>query len=154
VAIDQAIKIIIRHFMEEGQAIQVIKDNIFSITYVLNPGIALGIFGQGESLLKRGILLLIILAAMGAIFYYWRTSRDGSFTYDFSCGLILGGAVGNYIDRIYIGKVVDFIAVGYKSWEFPVFNGADSAVSIGVTLFIIKMLFFSKEEKKNAPNPS
>jgi signal peptidase II len=148
VALDQYSKFLIKATMKMYQAIIVIRD-IFKIIYIENSGIAFGIFNGSRNPAARWILAAVILIAIIAITYYWAISGKTGFVFNMSCGLILGGAIGNFIDRVIIGRVTDFIEVGYKEYTWPVFNVADSAVSVGVCLFILYMLM----EKKvgNAP---
>jgi len=144
---DQATKFIIRANMKLYDSIPVIK-NFFSITYIENSGISFGMLGTGNSEVIRYVLIGVIFIAMCAITAYWYTYRNKSFWYNLACGLILGGALGNFIDRVFIGRITDFLEVGYKNLTWPVFNVADSGVTVGVTVFIIYILF-TKEEVSN-----
>jgi signal peptidase II len=148
VALDQYSKFLIRASMKMYQAMIVVKD-IFKIIYIENSGIAFGIFNGSHNPAARWLLAGVIFIAIIAITFYWAVNRKASFVFNLSCGMILGGAIGNFIDRVLSGRVTDFIEVGYKEYTWPVFNVADSAVSVGVCLFIIFMLM----EKKvgNAP---
>lgn len=152
IALDQAVKYIVQHTLKFSHSVELIGNNILKFTYVENSGIAFGIFGADDFEPKRWMLLTVIFIAMASIFFYWLISRTGKPLFDVACGLILGGALGNYIDRLWLGRVTDFIEVGYKTYSFPVFNTADSAVSIGVALFILDMLL--TKEDKNASDPS
>ena len=67
-----------------------------------------------------------------------------------SLALIIGGAIGNLIDRIQLGYVVDFIDVYYKNWHYPAFNVADSAITVGVILLLLDGLFFSRSRQEAA----
>lgn len=150
VALDQYSKFLIKATMKMYQSITVIKD-VFKIIYIENSGIAFGIFNGSRNPAARWVLAGVILVAITAITYYWAKNRKSSFAFNMSCGLILGGAIGNFIDRVIIGRVTDFIEVGYREYTWPVFNVADSAVSVGVCLFILFMLMEKKVE--NAPGP-
>jgi signal peptidase II len=150
VALDQYVKYIVKTKMALYQSITVIPD-FFRITYIENSGIALGMFGQHENQAKRWILLGMVLIAMVLVTVYWVKYGRKKFIYDITCGMIIGGALGNFIDRLITGRVVDFLEFGIKQHTFPVFNIADSAVSVGVAIFVIYMVF-SKEEKKEAPD--
>lgn len=150
-AADQYVKFFIKTHMKMYQTITVIPD-IFNITYIENFGIALGLTGQGENQVKRWILCGVIFAAIVTIIIYWLKNTHKSFLYNFSLGLITGGAIGNLIDRVLRGSVTDFIEIGYRRLTFPVFNIADSAVTAGVCLFILYILFTKDNsvEVKNA----
>ena len=145
-----------------GQSINVI-DSFFWITFVENPGMAFGIdVGDGQKL----FLSLFSLLASVAIIYYLYKVRNGSLVLKVGLALILGGALGNLMDRtfyglfydyapIFYGRVVDFFQVEF--WDFtlfghtyekwPIFNVADAAVTSGVLLIIIFHREFDKEEE-------
>ncbi|MDH7604253.1 MAG: signal peptidase II [Melioribacter sp.] len=138
--------------MDYGQSINVIGD-FFKITFVENPGLAFGIDVSNSSKLILSIFSL--LASIG-IFYYLYKSRNQKFIVRFALALILGGAIGNLIDRtfygviygyapLFYGRVVDFFNVDFFDFtifgrtydRWPIFNIADASVSIGVILLII-----------------
>ncbi len=101
------------------------------IVHITNKGAAFGMFsGLGNT-----FFLVISFAAVGFIILYLSKLPKGIELYALS--LILGGAIGNLIDRIMIGKVVDFIDVFVGTWHWPAFNVADSALTIGIFLFIL-----------------
>jgi signal peptidase II len=101
-------------------------------TYVRNSGVA---FGLGAGLPFPYYLFSI--AAVAAIVYLFLRQRVPSPGRRVALALILGGAVGNLVDRVTTGQVVDFIEIGWGRWHWPVFNVADSAVTIGVVLFAL-----------------
>jgi signal peptidase II len=149
IGLDQLTKYLVKTTMKLYQSIPVIR-NIFHITYIENSGISFGILGQNDNQLKRWALLAVVAVAIAAISAYWYRYRSKKFLYNFSCGLILGGAAGNFIDRLFIGRITDFLEFSYRSWHFAVFNVADSCVSVGVFLFVMFVLF--TKEEKNAPD--
>jgi len=127
VFLDQLTKYLIRMNFQLNQSVPLIK-NIFHMTYVTNTGSAFGLF--------KGINLFFILfsvAVIIAIFYYLRKIVGNEKLLQFAVGLLLGGTIGNLIDRIAYGSVIDFI--DFIIW--PVFNIADSAVTISIILLII-----------------
>ena len=127
VLLDQFSKFLIKQNLQLNQSIPIIK-NIFHFTYVTNTGSAFGLF-KGFNILF--ILFSIIVIAV--IFYFLNKIKDYRRLLQFSVGLLLGGTIGNLIDRLIYGYVIDFI--DFRIW--PVFNLADSAVTIGVILLII-----------------
>ncbi|HIA86871.1 MAG TPA: signal peptidase II [Candidatus Marinimicrobia bacterium] len=141
--LDQLTKQVIRNNLELHDSIQVIGKNIL-ITYVENPGIAFGINIEGGSLL---FMIASLLATALIFLYLWRW-RNGTLLIRISLALILGGAFGNLTDRFLYGKVVDFIQVGVAGWYWPIFNVADSAVTIGMILFLYLSFF---RQNKDAP---
>ena len=111
--------------------VQVIGD-VVRFTYARNSGVA---FGLGAGLPFPYYVFSI--AAVLVILYLFVRQRVPTLVRRLSLALILGGAIGNLIDRVQSGEVVDFIDVGLGAWRWPVFNVADSAVSIGVVLFAL-----------------
>jgi len=115
-----------------------IVGNYLELIYVQNRGVAFSLLEGRESL-----YVLIVLAVGVVVWLYWRSRDNGSLLLKVTFGLIIGGAVGNLIDRLRLGYVVDFVhfqipAIGFS---FAVFNVADSGICIGVTLLIILLLF-------------
>lgn len=102
------------------------------LTYTKNSGVAFGL-GAG---IKFPYAIFSIVAA-GIIVYLFASRRVMGTARQIALSLILGGALGNLVDRLSTGEVVDFIEIGWNRWHWPVFNVADSAVSIGVVLFAI-----------------
>ncbi len=102
------------------------------LTYTRNSGVA---FGLGAGVPFPFAIFSIIAVAI--ILYLFVTRRTGGRRREVALALIMGGAVGNLIDRLRTGEVVDFIEVGWSRWHWPVFNVADSAVTVGVLLFAL-----------------
>ncbi len=137
VIVDQLSKLIITRNLQPGDSLPIIK-NIFHLSLVYNKGLAFGIFSQASRPLFLFILyaVVIILAifACSYVFYKKFLCRGGSG--QISLSLILGGALGNLIDRIRLGCVIDFLDL--RIW--PVFNIADSAITIGAILLVLQIL--------------
>ena len=131
VVLDQVVKFLVAHEMCPGMSIPVIQD-ICHITFVLNPGAAFGILAHQRSFF---IVMGIVIVILGGLFspYIRRQCRI------FRCGtaLLLGGALGNLIDRVRFGHVIDFF--DFRIW--PVFNIADIAIVVGVAAIIYAILF-------------
>jgi len=104
-------------------------------TYTRNSGVAFGL-GAGH----RFPFYWFSLAAVAVIVWMFARHREHTLLRQLALSLILGGALGNLVDRLSTGEVIDFILVGWRQWYFPVFNVADTAVSIGVALFAITWL--------------
>lgn len=126
--LDQISKILIRRFMSEGQSISIIE-NVFHLTYSTNTGIAFGAF-KGSAIFSTFIGLIVVMF----ILYY---RKD-----EISFALILGGAIGNLIDRILFLKVTDFL--DFRIW--PIFNFADIALTIGIVLLIYEEIISSRKK--------
>jgi signal peptidase II len=138
--LDQLTKIWIRHTMELGESISILGSFV-KITYVLNPGIAFGIHVPNGMIFT----ILSVLASIGIVVFLVTHWHDGM-AITGSLALILGGAIGNLIDRLFFREVVDFIDVGIQNLRWPVFNVADSAVVIGMC-FLFLTVFRTKEVK-------
>ena len=135
VLLDQLTKALAETFLTPGTSHPVVA-HVFHLTLVENQGIAFGLFpGADKSLLVIITLSIAILIAVGlrSAKLPWKTHVG--------IGLILGGALGNWIDRIRVGAVIDFL--DFRVW--PVFNLADSAITIGVCLYLGLILFKKAE---------
>jgi signal peptidase II len=145
--LDQITKYIIRTHVRLYDAIPVIP-GFFNITYVRNKGAAFGILSNLPELWRSAFFIGVTIIAVSAIIALIVKTHDRFAVYAFS--LIAGGAIGNVIDRIRFGEVVDFIQWYVKSHYWPSFNVADSAITIGVVLLAIEMLF-GTSAKSQAP---
>lgn len=130
-----------------------------ALTHVHNRGIAFSLFAE-SGLLARTLLHGVIVTAVVVI--AWMLVRHGGRdrTTSFAFGLILGGAIGNLIDRVLYGWVVDFVhlwvRIGDRIWSWPDFNVADSAITVGAGLLILHELLAHRapqEESLDAPDP-
>jgi len=139
IVFDQASKFYIRHSMHIGESIPVIE-GIFHITYIENPRTSFGLFEYNSSFFVIAVLISVILAIS---IYKKIIFKKDPFMY-IPLTLLLGGAVGNLIDRVRIdGKVIDFI--DFRIW--PVFNFADSAIVCGMLVLLIHVLFHAPEKE-------
>lgn len=136
IVIDQWTKYYIQTRLVPGDSIPVISE-IFHITLVLNPGAAFGLLEHQRFF----FVIIAIVMLLGVAFFYPRIPHDAIFL-RIGIGLMTGGAIGNVIDRIKTGLVVDFF--DFRIW--PVFNIADIAIVSGVSMIIYSMLYLSEEE--------
>ncbi|WP_186003916.1 signal peptidase II [Parageobacillus genomosp. 1] len=143
IAIDQWTKWLVVKYMRLGESIPIIPD-VFYITSHRNRGAAWGIL-QGQFWL---FYLITVIVVIGLIVYIQRLPR-GERLFGVALGLMLGGAIGNFIDRLFRKEVVDFIHAYIGTYSFPVFNVADSSLTIGVVLLFIKTFFFATSEREN-----
>ncbi len=145
VVCDQVSKYLVRHNLDLHATIQVMGD-FFRLTYVKNSGIVFGI--------KVGVALplftVLSIAATILILYYFYRERTNHLGIRISLALVLGGAIGNLIDRIVFGQVVDFLDFGLGKYRFFVFNVADSAITIGVILFLLLTTFIYPQRQETA----
>lgn len=139
--LDQLTKQAIRSSFIYGESRPVV-DGLFNLVYVRNPGAAWGILGgQGIVLILISVAVLVLLAV------YRRSFLQEQFSHTILLGLMIGGIVGNLVDRIRFGWVTDFLDFHIGVHHWPSFNVADSAICIAVGLYIITNLF---EKKRGA----
>jgi len=162
VILDQISKYIIKSTMQLYESFNVLG-SFFKITYIENAGMAFGI-----QMGNRPIFVILSILAAIIVFVYLLRMPNDQFLFRFSLALIMGGAIGNLIDRLAVGRVVDFLDVeffdislpsfqflcidfpGYSLSRWPVFNVADSAVTCGMILIIWHILFQKAPEKQEA----
>lgn len=144
IALDQITKWLVVKNMYIGENIKVIE-NFLYITSHRNKGAAWGIL-QGQMWFFYIITTIVIIG----IVYYIQKEIKGKKLMGISLGLMLGGAIGNFIDRLFRKEVVDFVNTYIFGYDFPIFNVADSALVIGVALLMLQMLREEKEAKKKA----
>ncbi|MEK6196146.1 MAG: signal peptidase II [Deltaproteobacteria bacterium] len=137
--LDQAIKLLVLAKIPAYGSIVVIP-GFFDLTHIYNTGGAFGFLAGKSSLFRHLFFLTASAIAMGMIVYlYLKTPREFLFLRS-GLAMILGGAVGNVIDRIRLGKVVDFLDLYVKDLHWPAFNIADSAITVGILIFIYHLL--------------
>ena len=151
VAIDQVSKFIVRGSMALYQSEPVLGD-FFRLTYIHNPGAAFGL-NVGSPLLHTAFSFL----ALGILIYLYRSLTENERLLRLALCLVLGGAVGNIIDRLYLGEVVDFFDFGLGDLRWPIFNFADSFVTVGVLLLALGYSRHKKTddqpEQPSSPTP-
>ena len=117
-----------------------VVDGLFSLTLVMNPGLAFGMLGGMPESLRWVVGLLSVGAIVVLAILAARLLPTGGVWTRVALGLIFGGAAGNLIDRVRFGAVVDFLDFYWRGYHWPAFNVADSAISVGVTILAIRML--------------
>ena len=142
VALDQATKYVVKSNLDLHQAWP--AEGFFRIAYRTNTGTAFGLF-PGQTV----TLIFLSLFAIGFLFYFYRTRALSYPLLRLAIGLQLGGAIGNLIDRVWLGAVVDFIDVG----PWPTFNIADSSIVVGILILAV-MLAFSGAVKDDESGPA
>ncbi len=119
---------------------EVIKMTPFlNFVHIRNTGVAFGILAANQSLLKEVFILLLTTLAILGLFFYLYYTKDVNFIKIIACGLILGGASGNFTDRLFRGEVIDFIDFHIDHYHWPAFNVADSTVSLGIFLILLNL---------------
>jgi len=142
IVLDQATKLYIARTLPLHTMITVIE-NFFTITYLRNKGAAFGILANSSWRLP--FFILVSLIAVVVIFVVIAKLRDDQQLAAVSLSLIFAGALGNLIDRVRLGEVIDFIYVHWFEHYWPAFNVADSAICVGVFLLALDMI---REERR------
>ena len=150
VIIDQLTKLwIMTTIALHGQ--QNIIPGFFNLVYVTNTGAAFGFLAGSKTWLRQAFFVGVAIAALVVIvFAYGHIKKQGRL-FVYALGLIAGGAVGNLVDRLRFGAVVDFLDFYLGSHHWPAFNAADSAITVGVGLFLLGTLLQHRKEKGSNP---
>jgi len=143
--LDQATKLYIDSRFALHQSLTVVE-NFFHITYVRNKGAAFGIFADNAVRIPFFVTISLV-AAVGILWYLYRSGAQQKLLH-FALSLIFAGAVGNLIDRVRLGEVIDFIDVHWYQYHWPAFNVADSAITVGVGILLVDLW---REERKKKP---
>jgi signal peptidase II len=143
--VDQVSKFLVTAWLREGQSWDIAPwlAPVFHITYVTNTGAAFGLFpGLGDFFVVIAVIVIVAL-----ILYQWHLP-DGQWLMRVALGLQLGGAIGNLVDRLRQGFVVDFIDLNFwPMHDWPVFNLADTSIVTGVTLLTLLMMWEERRER-------
>jgi len=137
--LDQITKWLVLAKMPLYHSIPVIP-GCFNLTHIRNPGGAFGFMAAGSQEIRNLLFLGVAVLAMGLIVYFYRSTPR---TYPYlavALAGIFGGAVGNLIDRLRFGEVVDFLDFYLGAYHWPAFNVADSAISVGITVFVVHVV--------------
>jgi signal peptidase II len=137
--LDQITKALVANLMHLYQSIEIVP-YFAHLTYLKNTGAAFGVLAGTRSPLRMVFFVLVSSVAIGCVLYLLKNIRPGRTSLVASLSLILGGAVGNLIDRLRLGEVIDFIDIHWHHLHWPAFNVADSSITIGVILLFIQMI--------------
>ncbi len=143
IALDQLTKFWVVSAFRLGQSIELTP--FLNLVFVYNPGAAFSFLSDAGGW-QRWFFVLLAIAVSGWLTFLIR-QHAGERLLPLAAALILGGALGNVVDRIRFGAVVDFVDVHAAGWHWPAFNVADSAISVGVALLILQQLFFTEKDK-------
>ena len=124
----------------------VLIPNILNFTHVQNTGGVFGLFATVPPWGKQVLFLFIPVCAIGFILFYQHQLPASAFFLQTGLGFVLGGAIGNFFDRLRLGYVVDFIDVHWYTYHWPAFNLADSAICVGVGFLILDMFWHSADQ--------
>ena len=144
---DQVTKIIVEKTFKLYESV-VILEGFFSLTYILNPGAAFGFLADQNATFRMIFFLSVSVIALVLLGAFFRDTPEEDTLGLTAISLLFGGAIGNLIDRIRLGEVIDFLDFYIKEYHWPAFNVADSAITVGISLLIFH-LFFQKKETDN-----
>src|SRR6266850_661747 len=147
---DQFTKYWVSVKLREGDEIDVIR-GFFKLSYTENPGIAFGMLNNGN---VKWLLVAISVTAIMVVIYYMRRTPISNTLLLWSLALLAAGICGNLIDRFRLGRVIDFILVYYKDYQWPVFNIADTAITIGAALMAIELFLSPQAERATVVEPA
>jgi len=147
-ALDQGTKVAVEYAVPLYRSIPVIH-GFLSITHARNTGAAFGLFAGDTSLVRTVFFIGITIGAMILILFVFRKIRGNRILVPLSLAMITAGAVGNLVDRIRWGYVIDFLDFYWHGYHWPAFNIADSAITVGVFLLLIENLFLHKRERES-----
>ena len=136
--LDQWTKHLVQGRLFLHQTVEVIP-GFFNLVHVRNTGGAFGIFGGERGGLGSLLFVVVSLIAVGCILVFFVRVREDEKTLSLSLSLVLSGAIGNLIDRLWYGEVVDFLDFYVHSYHWPAFNIADSAICIGIGLMALEL---------------
>lgn len=128
---------------------QTVIPGFFNLVYVTNTGAAFGFLAGEKTWLRQVFFITVSVAALVVIFLAYNHLKKQAGIFAYALGLIAGGAVGNLIDRLRFGSVVDFLDFYVGSYHWPAFNAADSAITVGVGLFLLGTLLQHLQDKSN-----
>jgi signal peptidase II len=146
---DQFTKYWVSVKLREGDEIDVIR-GFFKFSYTENPGIAFGMLNNGN---VKWLLVTISVVAILVVVYYMRRTPASNTLLLWSLALLAAGICGNLIDRVRLGRVIDFILLYYKDYQWPVFNIADTAITIGAALMAIELFLAPQAERPTVVEP-
>ncbi len=142
---DQITKILVQNRFQLHESIVVIE-GYFSLTYILNPGAAFGFLADQNPTFRMIFFAVVSVVALILLGVFFRETPEDDRMGLVAISLLFGGAIGNMIDRIRLGEVIDFLDFYIERYHWPAFNVADSAITIGITLLILHVFIQNKEE--------
>lgn len=148
IVLDQITKLWIDATMQLHESIVVFS--WFNLTYVRNPGAAFSLFADHSSAFRVPFFIGVSLVAGAAIAFFVKQTPPTQRAVLIACGLVLGGAIGNLIDRVAYGEVIDFADAHWRGMHWPAFNVADACISVGVGLLLLRGVFVRDDSESEA----
>ena len=150
--LDQLTKAMIRPALALHQSVEIIP-GFLDLTRVHNTGAAFGMLNAVDFPMKTLVLSLVAMIALGGVAWYAATVPQSDRLARIGVAAVLGGAIGNLIDRATAGYVLDFVDAYWGNWHFWAFNVADAAITVGVIFMILDMLGLGRQADSRASNP-
>ena len=122
--------------------------SFINLTHQKNTGAAFSLLADAGGWQRWFFITLSTTVSIVIAGWMWRIRKEGQTVLMAGLALVLGGAIGNLVDRVLLGHVTDFIQVWFGSWPFPSFNVADAGISVGAALLVIDALFFSGRQQQ------
>jgi len=146
VVLDQLTKLLVVNSFRLHESLVIIP-NFFNLTYLTNKGAAFGFLAGVTSAWRHYFFLILVSVALVLLCIAWFRMRKDHRFYGPALAMIAGGAIGNVIDRVRFGAVVDFLDFHVAGHHWPVFNVADSAITVGVAFFLLANILEERQKK-------
>ena len=147
--LDQATKVLVAQRMGLGDVVEVVP-GLFNIMLVYNKGAAFGMLANFSEGTRQVLLAMTTLVALSAVIYFLVREYKDDRLARLGISFIMGGALGNIIDRVRLGHVIDFLDFYYRSYHWPAFNVADSFICVGVVILLLR----APKRKDNEASPA
>lgn len=147
VLLDQITKIWVHKTLRLYET-KAIVPGFLDLHYIRNTGAAFGFLSGSHAGFRIPFFIAVSFVAIGIILYLFHKLEESELIMPLALSLVLGGAIGNLVDRIREGEVIDFISVHYKAFHWPSFNVADIAITAGVGLLVLRIFLFDKGSKE------
>ncbi len=139
IVLDQLTKLLILQYLPLHSSLEIIP-GFFNLVHVRNPGGAFSIFAGADSALRQGLFLVMTVFIVIVLLFAYRKLRPEDRWTRTSYALIVGGALGNLVDRLRFGEVIDFLDCYVGAYHWPAFNVADSAITVGALMLVVSLL--------------
>jgi signal peptidase II len=148
VAMDQFTKFMILQSLKLNESIPLYPDLVY-LTYIQNPGTAFGFMSNMETFVRIPFFVAITIAAGSIVYFYQRLIPQEQRVTRIALGLVWGGALGNFVDRIMYGRVIDFIDMRYHDFQWYIFNVADSCITIGLLYLLFEFIWGTRRQTQS-----
>ena len=148
---DQATKALITSSFEPYEVLEVLP--VLEITRLHNTGAAFSMLAGASGWQRWFFVVLASVVSLGIAFWLWRMPRGAPAWLPAGLALVMGGALGNVIDRLAHGHVIDFLHFHWQQWYFPAFNVADSAITVGAGLLILDAMLEARRSRPQGETP-